>query len=159
MNWRLRILTFRNWYICLLKKKRWNGGCSLTCRYLCIRCHCFCDNVKTEAVFCPLCSFSSVVSHSQFICWYPPSACAAVWWDPRRLEKWAKECPLQFIQGLWKLHTWRGITPPHQYRLETYWLESSFAERQLWALVKTKLTMSQQRALAVKAARQPRGLH
>lgn len=80
-----------------------------------------------------------------------PLGCAAAQRDPHRLEKWANGSPLQFIQVLCKLHTWGGITPlsPPKYRLGTYWLEISFAERRLEALVKTKLTVSQQCALAV----------
>jgi len=59
---------------------------------------------------------------------------------------------MKFIKGKYKpLHLGKNY-PRHQSWLEAAQLESSFAERDPVLLVDTKLNMSQQGALAVKAS-------
>ncbi|KAK4827072.1 hypothetical protein QYF61_014146 [Mycteria americana] len=50
------------------------------------------------------------------------------------------------------LHLGRN-NPRHQYTLEDDQLESCFAEKDLWVLVDTELTISQQRTLVAKKAK------
>ncbi|KAK4817250.1 hypothetical protein QYF61_005463, partial [Mycteria americana] len=65
-------------------------------------------------------------------------------WNLNRLEKWANRNLMKFSKGKCKVL--------HQYMLGDDQLESSFAQKDLGVLVDTKLTMSQQCALAAKVA-------
>ena len=80
-----------------------------------------------------------------------PEGCAAIQRDCDRLEKWADRNLTQSTRDRQcsVLHLRRN-NPRHQYLLEATHMESSFAEKDLGVLVHTKLTMSQQCALAAK---------
>ncbi|GAB0183557.1 hypothetical protein GRJ2_000821000 [Grus japonensis] len=72
--------------------------------------------------------------------------------DLNRLEKWADRKLMKFSKVKCKvLHVGRS-SPRHQYMLEADQLESSLAEKDLVVLLDTRLNMSQQCALAAKAA-------
>ncbi|GAB0205579.1 mitochondrial enolase superfamily member 1 [Grus japonensis] len=76
-----------------------------------------------------------------------PDDCAAI---QRDLENCTERNLMKFNKGKYKvLHLWRN-NPKHQYTLGAKWLESGFTERDLWVLVDTNLTVSQQCALVAK---------
>ncbi|KAK4810524.1 hypothetical protein QYF61_004487 [Mycteria americana] len=81
-----------------------------------------------------------------------PEGCAAIQRDLNRLQKWVDRNFMKFNKEKCKvLHLGRN-SPMHHYMLGATQLESSLAEKALGVLVGTKLTMSQQCALAAKKA-------
>ncbi|PKU40804.1 rna-directed dna polymerase from mobile element jockey-like [Limosa lapponica baueri] len=76
---------------------------------------------------------------------------ASIQRDLDRLEKWADRNLIEFNKGKCQVCPWGGISPG-QYTLVTNWLESSSAEKEFRVLVDSKLAMSQECALAEKAA-------
>ncbi|KAK4818892.1 hypothetical protein QYF61_021409 [Mycteria americana] len=68
------------------------------------------------------------------------------------LEKWTNRNLMKFVTGKCKVLSLRRNSPMHHYMLVTDWLDSYFAEKDLGVLVASKLTMSQQCALATKKA-------
>ena len=81
-----------------------------------------------------------------------PEDFAAIHKDLKRSEKWADRKLMQFKKGKCKaLHPGRN-NPTHRDMLGAAQLESSLAEKTPGVLVDTRLTVSQQCALAAKAA-------
>ncbi|GAB0209608.1 mitochondrial enolase superfamily member 1 [Grus japonensis] len=81
-----------------------------------------------------------------------PEGHAAIQRDLNRLEKWADRNLMKFNRGKCQVLPLRRNDPRHQYILGATQLEISLAEKALELLVDTKLNMSQQCALATKAA-------
>ena len=72
--------------------------------------------------------------------------------DLDRLESWAITICIKLKKSkCWVVHLGRG-NPGYKYRLADEMLESSPAERDLGAVVDSKLNMSQQHALAARRA-------
>ncbi|PKU42592.1 rna-directed dna polymerase from mobile element jockey-like [Limosa lapponica baueri] len=81
-----------------------------------------------------------------------PEGCAAIQRDLDVLDKWADRSLMKFSKGKCKvLHLGRNNTM-HQYMLRATQMESSFAEKDLWVLVNTKLNVIQQYDLVAKKA-------
>jgi len=59
---------------------------------------------------------------------------------------------MKFCSVKCKVLPLRRNSPMHQYVLKTDWVKSYFVEKNLWVLVDSKLTMSQQCALVAKRA-------